>query len=213
VCVVGVAVSYFYKRTKSKDRNAQLPLTDPESAIHPPTSSLPPVSSTPPAVHCFLTHNWGEDKQGRDNHKRVGLINNALKKRGMTTWFDDERMRGDIVMEMTQGIDNSLVTIVFLTEVYIEKVSGTGSNGMNDNCKVEFDYAVQRKRVDNIIPVVMEPNCTNTPTWTGAVGAYLSSKLYYDFTDDDRLHNCVDTLVSEIERRITQQECKQGDAV
>ena len=37
----------------------------------------------------FLTHNWGK---GQDNHKRVALVNAGLKKRGLLTWFDDERM-------------------------------------------------------------------------------------------------------------------------
>jgi len=101
-------------------------------------------------------------------------------------------MRDDIVMQMINGIDYSLVMIVCLTEMYIEKVSGKGRNGMNNNCKVEFDYAVQRKCVHNMIPVVMEHICTNTSTWTGGVGAYLSSKLFYDFTDDAKLNKYVD---------------------
>ena len=37
----------------------------------------------------FLTHNWGNNQ---DNHKRVALVNAGLKKRGLLTWFDDERM-------------------------------------------------------------------------------------------------------------------------
>ena len=141
------------------------------------------------------------------------LINNALKKRGITTWFDDEKMRGDIVMQMTGGIDDSLTTIVFITESYIEKVSGKAQRGGNDNCKVEFDYSIKRKGVENMISVIMEPDCANTSTWTGGVGGYLSSKLFYDFTDDTKLKSCVDNLVSEIEHMFTSELCREGGEI
>ena len=38
----------------------------------------------------FLSHNWGTDEEGRDNHERVALINEALNKLGYCTWFDEE---------------------------------------------------------------------------------------------------------------------------
>lgn len=44
--------------------------------------------------HAFLTHNWGNDAHGRDNHKRVSIVNENLKKAGFTTWFDSDRMTG-----------------------------------------------------------------------------------------------------------------------
>jgi len=116
-------------------------------------------------------------------------------------------MRGDIISQMTRGIDDLLTTLVFITEMYIKKVAVEGERGMVDNCKVEFDYAVQRKG-GNMISVVMEPSCTDTTTWNGAVDAYLASKLFYDFTDDAKLEKCVDSLVSEIERRIIEEECR-----
>jgi len=121
-------------------------------------------------------------------------------------------MRGDIVSQMTRGIDDSLTSIVFITEMYIRKVAGKGKRGMIDNCKVEFDYAVQRKE-GNMISVVMEPSCIDTTTWKGAVGAYLGSKLFYDFTVDTKLETCVDSLVSEIKRRIIEKECRLGGEI
>ena len=45
---------------------------------------------------CFLTHAWGKDMLGRDNHERVSRINSELKKRGISVWFDSERMIGNI---------------------------------------------------------------------------------------------------------------------
>jgi len=136
----------------------------------------------------------------RNNHKRVSAINDALKEKGITTWFDGDRMRGDIVRQMTNGIDNSKIVIAFITKDYIQKVMGAGVNGTNDNCKVEFDYAVRKKTADNIITVVMEDGCADTRQWSGAVGAYLGGRLYFDFRDDSKLDSCVANLRREIDR-------------
>lgn len=113
----------------------------------------------------FLTHDWGTDKLGRSNHDRVILVNEGLKKSGVKAWLDEERMRGDIVHQMTQGIEDSFVLVVFITENYIMKVAGMGPNGANDNCKVEFDYSVRRLGASMMVPVVMEPSCRDTRKW------------------------------------------------
>merc|ERR1740124_600822 len=111
-----------------------------ESSIHPGTFSIPPVSptsSTTPSIHCFLTHNW----ERTDSDEIITS--------------DDKKLRGDIVNQMIDGIDNSLTTIAFTIEMYIRKVAGKKRCGMIDNCKVEFDYIVKRK--GNMISVVIEP--------------------------------------------------------
>ena len=53
--------------------------------VHP---SRPPSESSPQSYtyDVFLTHDWGEDEHGRSNHKRVGMVNDALKQRGIDTW-------------------------------------------------------------------------------------------------------------------------------
>ena len=117
-----------------------------------------------------------------------------------------KKLRGDIVNQMTDGIDNSLTTIAFIIEMYIRKVAGKERCGMIDNCKVEFDYIVKRK--GNMISVVIEPSSTDTTTWTGSVGMHLASTIFHDFTDNAKLEKCVDSLISEIERRIIEEECR-----
>ena len=64
----------------------------------------------------FLTHDWRMDERGRDNHKRVSVINKRLKDLGFVTWFDEERMTGVVRETMIAGIDNSRCAIVFLTK-------------------------------------------------------------------------------------------------
>ena len=63
-------------------------------------------------------------------------MNEALKAVGLVTWFDEDRMRGDVVAQMTAGIDQSSFVLVFVTNNYIQKVAGQGRLGANDNCKV-----------------------------------------------------------------------------
>ena len=33
-----------------------------------------------PGTDIFLSHNWGKDETGRDNHERVSIINKELQK-------------------------------------------------------------------------------------------------------------------------------------
>lgn len=89
-------------------------------------------------THVFLTHDWGKDEQGRSNHDRVHKVCEGLKVRGITPWFDSDRMTGQIVDTMCKGIDQTHLLVVFVTERYIQKIGG---DDLRDNCKVEFSYA------------------------------------------------------------------------
>jgi hypothetical protein len=40
----------------------------------------------------FLTHDWGTEL-GVDNHARVAQVNRALQNRGLSTWFDSDKVR------------------------------------------------------------------------------------------------------------------------
>jgi TPR repeat protein len=77
--------------------------------------------------HCFLTHDWGKDVDSRgrcvalghcnvtslsrapptvvcsDNHTRVGLVNAGLQARGLKTWFDSDKMEGNVVDRMVRS--------------------------------------------------------------------------------------------------------------
>ena len=55
----------------------------------------------------FLSHNWGKDELDRNNHDRVSTIKEELKILSYQTWFDEERMRGDIVNQMAGGIEGT----------------------------------------------------------------------------------------------------------
>ena len=56
--------------------------------------------------------------------EQVKRVNAALKARGLLTWFDDEKMRGQILDQMASGVNRSATVAVFITKRYLEKVNG-----------------------------------------------------------------------------------------
>jgi len=143
--------------------------------------------------HVFLTHEWGEDEQGRNNHGRVAKLNRYLQGRGLITWFDEDRLEGDIEEEMCEGIDKSQVVLVFVTKRYCDKVTGKDEA---DYCKKEFKYAVQRKK--NLIPIVMEDRMRDTSQWAGTIGMNLGSKKYKVLVQDEGFQEAAETVLQEL---------------
>jgi hypothetical protein len=157
-------------------------------------------STAKPAIDfdVFLSHCWGEDEEGRDNHARVALIHEALKLRGVRSWFDGEYMDGNLIDKMSQGIDRSNAVVVFVTRNYINKVAGLGVKGDDDNCKMEFEYAKRRKGKAKMLCVIMEDSCRDQTSWDGPVGFVLGGELYYSFKQDELIDTCIDALVQKI---------------
>ena len=147
----------------------------------------------------FLSHNWGEDGSGRDNHRRVSVINQELKNMGYKTWFDEDKMAGNIAERMSEGIEQTKAVIIFLTRKYYEKVNG--GNDL-DNCKREFIYAVQRKTPAKMLVVVMEECMRNTSTWTKLVGFYFSSRLYVDLSKDLEDQNYLQKQMESLQKQL-----------
>ena len=147
--------------------------------------SLHPVStpnlSTTSRTHVFLTHTWARDSQGRDNHARVAMVHQALQARGLTTWFDEDRMVGSVRDKMMEGIDNADCVAVFVTEAYRDEVH---SKNKRDSCCFEFNCAFDQKGEHKLIPVVMEESMRNNRTWDGIVQATVGDLLYIDISSD-----------------------------
>jgi len=143
--------------------------------------------------HVFLTHEWGEDEKGRANHGRVAKLNRYLKERGMVTWFDEDRLEGDIEEEMCAGIDRSQIVLVFITKRYCDKVTGKDDA---DFCKKEFKYAVQRKKM--LVPIVMEDRMKDTSDWAGTIGMNLGGKKYKLLVEDEGFHDTSEGILQDL---------------
>ncbi len=125
--------------------------------------------------HAFLTHDWGRDQYQRNNHETVKRINEALKREGIITWFDEDRMEGDIVQQMAGGLDYSVVAVCFITNRYMDKVNGDNDR---DNCNLEFTYAMNQQKPSRMLAVPMEEQCLDAGKWRGKIGMSLGGRLY-----------------------------------
>lgn len=166
-----------------------------------PLIERPNTGSTSLETDCFLSHNWGEKQV---NHEKVKKINMELKQRGIKTWFDENKIDGNIRFKMAEGIDNTKCVVVFITREYRDKVNGID---MKDNCKYEFTYAMNQMGSQNMIPVVMEKEMRETHKWKGELGAALGSMLYVDLSVDVEIEKKYDELYKRI-RNIIHRESK-----
>lgn len=130
-------------------------------------------------THVFLSHDWGIDELGRDNHERVALINKELTNVGYKTWFDGDKMAGTIDEKISKGIEQTEGVIVFITQNYHEKVNGTNDK---DNCKKEFMFASRIQAKSKMIPVVMEKSMCSTSKWSGLVSFHLGGEMFVDMS-------------------------------
>ena len=149
------------------------------------------VGKAKPSV--FLTHTWVKDELNRDNHQRVGIVNQLLKEQGYETWFDEEKMIGHVDSLMAEGIDESDILLVFLTKVYMEKVAAK----KHDNCKAEFTYAANRGK--KMISIIMEPCMKDTRQWIGPIGLRLGGNIYVDMSETDS-ENDIRTLIKHLNK-------------
>ena len=159
--------------------------------------------SEPGKTDVFLTHDWGKDELGRSNHDRVAVVNEALKELGYKTWFDSDRMTGDILNQMATGIDNTKVILVFVTQRYAQKVGGSNEK---DNCKLEFQYAARVKGKALMIPIIMEDRMKRPGEWIGPIGLILGGELAvrmsYEFSDSEKFKAGIAELKDEIDSRL-----------
>lgn len=58
----------------------------------------------------FLSHDWGDDGKGRNNHHRARTLKDALATKGIKVWFDEVNMdHRNIAQAMSSGIEKSKV--------------------------------------------------------------------------------------------------------
>jgi hypothetical protein len=145
---------------------------------------------------CFLSHEFGNDCYGRNIHERVGRINQALKARGLITWFDESLpVPTEIAGHVATGINRSRSLVCFFTRGYLEKVVG---NFPTEHSHIEFNYTLSKKHPDYIVPVVLEEALLNPATWPGNVGKALGTFQPVNFIDDNNFEQKIEELYRRI---------------
>lgn len=148
----------------------------------------------------FLSHDWG---YGEKNHRLVRAVHQKLGEHGFRPWFDEEQLprMSSIFKAMSSGIDNSAVFVVFVTKEYCQKVAHGSST---DNCALEFQYASQRRKPENMLAVVVDRSMRAVSNWEGPVGFFLGGVLYEcvsgdPFTEGDaEFGHSIDRLVQRL---------------
>ena len=85
----------------------------PRRALKRQVSPLRSTATTAPSHSRHLTLTASPS---HGSHERVTRLNNRLKELGLSTWFDAERMDGDIAQAMTSAIDSTAVVVCCITQ-------------------------------------------------------------------------------------------------
>ena len=125
-------------------------------------------------VRAFASHDWGPDGA---NHRRVAEIVEGLQSRGLTIWFDENDMHGNILSAMCEGLDRADVILVFVTRAYLDKVE---RGGELDNVRREFMYAARTP--EKLLAVRLDPDLPRQ--WGGPVGMVLGAHLHCNLAHD-----------------------------
>ncbi len=159
-----------------------------------PSLPLPPNKTS----HVFISHSWVQDDEGRDNHLRVKHLNNILKKRGIVTWFDDDRIRQDrssLRDILANALYSSCCVLICLTRPYGEKVV---KGDESDSCLYEFNAAAHCELASKRMIAVMERSMLDPTKWGVRLKAELRGKLYTDLSSDINFEENCEQIVQNI---------------
>lgn len=132
----------------------------------------------------FLSHNWGTNEEGVDNHKRVKYLKDILiNQYGWTTWFDEDDMGWNIDGSMYKGISECELACVFLTKKYILKIENNNLDFFNrDNCSKEWNLINIKKKP--VLPIGFEKGIKNINNWQNTlIGMYIANHYIFDMCD------------------------------
>ena len=142
----------------------------------------------------FISHTWAPDEEGRDTHLRASRLARAMRRRGWTTWFDGEDMRGDVDESMVMGIEHADAIIVCLTCKFRDKIEAPGRQ--RSNVYKEWSYAHARQKL--VVPIAFESAMLPAlPLPPGVLTMHIGSSLVVDGTHDD-----VEVAAEALEREL-----------
>ena len=135
------------------------------------------------STNLFMSHSWGTDLRGRQNHERVRNLKEELDALGWKIWFDEEKLLVgcNIDLKMASGIRKSDAVCVCITRKCIEKINEQKSG---DNCAKEWNFAQSIGK--KIIPLIMEEEMLDVKAWpAGVMTMYLGNTFYIDCSGED----------------------------
>ena len=133
----------------------------------------------------FLSHNWGLNHL---NHNKVGQLYCKLREMGITCWFDEVDLKGEMVQSILNGIKNSEYFVVFITKEYGDLASNKMVKEQKGNyVQMELMTAItSHYPTQKIITVVTEITMKNEAQWDGKLTLFKTFK-YVDYCNPMRL--------------------------
>ena len=130
------------------------------------------------------------------------IVNKELQNSGFVTWFDDDRLHGNVQTAMARGIERSRCALVFLTKEYQDKVNGKGPKGCIDNCYLEFRHIARKLTPERIIPVIMEEDMRDDQKWEEVLGINIGGRIYVDMSGNLRVPKYLSEKMEELKKNI-----------
>ena len=101
-------------------------------------------------IDAFISYAWGTDSQGRWTRERAAVLSDALRERGLSSWFNTGQIRDNMMATACEAIDRADIVVVCLTEQYVKRVNAEA----DDRCRIEFLYSLHSHSAKRIIPLV-----------------------------------------------------------
>jgi hypothetical protein len=106
------------------------------------------------------------------------LINDQLRKFGLTTWFDEKPVGNKD--PMLSGVSKAKTCIICLTEAFQKKVN---SMNTDDACNAAFSSAVHRLSAKRVVIVSIDKKMNDVSSWKGRIAAEFATLPVFDFSD------------------------------
>mmetsp|Transcript_10915 Transcript_10915/g.14215 ORF Transcript_10915/g.14215 Transcript_10915/m.14215 type:complete len:262 (+) Transcript_10915:148-933(+) len=148
--------------------------------------------------HAFLSHSWGKSPDYETHGTLIEMNEKLVKDFGLVTWFDADRLNGDIEEQIEEGIVGSDKVVVFLTEFYHSRIQLSDSD-TDIYCKFELRMAKQLKK-SRIIFVVLDEYMTHQKrNWKAAMlSGHFSSRFFIDMSTPELRDSNMHELVKQI---------------
>jgi len=111
---------------------------------------------------------------------------------GLQYWIDRNNLTGVINKAMNSGLKSSSKVVLLLTRKYLELTSDP-----NHEKTREFHTAILKKKVQNVVVVVMEEAVLDKSTWLiSPVGECLAGLAVHNFSSEERMNQRIDQVVA-----------------
>ena len=114
-------------------------------------------------------------------------------------WIDGERLSGNILAQISKGVEGSCSFAACITPTYVDKVEAGSQDGAdNDWCALKFSYALNFLKKSRMIPIITSSESVYIDNWIGPVRMVLCDILYVDASSEDKLKRAAEEIVARI---------------